>query len=265
MHYVKLKREQIARCNLCGEVKKLTWDHVPPKGSTDVTRVEMRSIFDVMSAKGKSAPPSESQNGLKFRTICGDCNSLLGREFDPTLNEFSNSVGRYLKTSLSVPSLIMCVAKPKRLLKAVLGHLVAAKVIAQPSRFDQLASEFVLNDASQLAEEINVFFWIYPYDSYLALRDFALFAPRGTFDQPIFCQALKFFPIAFFVCDSSEYADLPSLSRYASLGINDEVQLPIDLTRLEEPDWPEGPTANNVLFGGEGLIGSIVARPRSRG
>lgn len=265
MHYAKHKREKIGRCNLCGRNRKLTWDHVPPRGSTDVTRVEMRSILDVMCAKGKSTPPIESQNGLKFRTICGDCNSLLGREFDPTLNEFSRSVGRYLVTSLAVPSLVMHVTKPKRLLKAVLGHLVAAKVEAQPSRFDELAADFVLSEGAQLADEVNIFYWVYPYENYLPLRDFLLYPIGQHSGKPVFCQLLKFFPIAFLVCDLNEYTGLPSLSRYASLGLDDEVRLPIELDRLEEPHWPERPTAKNILFGGEGLVGSISARPRNRG
>ena len=98
MHYAKSKREKISVCNLCREVKALSWDHVPPKGGIDIGPVEMETVFEIMTGDRDKPKLSESQNGVKYRTICSDCNSLLGREYDPTINDFAKSVGRYLKS-----------------------------------------------------------------------------------------------------------------------------------------------------------------------
>lgn len=265
MHYAKVKREKTSICNLCREVKPLSWDHVPPKGGIELSKVEMETVFSLMAGDKEKPKLRESQNGVKFRTICKECNELLGQKYDPILNDFAISVGKYLKTSLRLPNVINHPVKPQRLLKSLLGHLVAAKVDIENTAFDVAARNYVLNETAKLPKDINVFYWIYPYNCSVSIRDFAMFTPRGTFNEPAVFQTLKYYPVAYLLTDKSEYANLNSLSQFRDCELDDEVDIPVNLTRIQDPYWPEAPSDedNNVFFGGESAMNAIHARRRT--
>ncbi|KPL25180.1 MAG: hypothetical protein AMJ75_01820 [Phycisphaerae bacterium SM1_79] len=266
MHYVKFKREKCSVCNLCRGVKNLTWDHVPPKGGIELTSVEMETILAVMTGNRENAKPRESQNGVKYRTICKECNEYLGHNFDLALNEFAHSVAMYLKTSIQLPKIVHHKTKPKRLIKAVLGHLVAAKANVEDTRFDRLAREYVLDPSAELPDDINIFYWVYPYTGSITIRDFAMFVPRGIFAKPAMFQTMKYFPIAYLICSEGSYAGLNSLSMYRDCGLDDEVEIPIALDRVEYAHWPEAPEGTtNVFAGGQSAMDAIVAQPRFSG
>lgn len=266
MRYVKIKRrEKISTCNLCQQQKTLSWDHVPPKGGIELTKVEMEVLFGKMSDGAKKEfYPKESQNGVKYRTICSECNAFLGSEYDEILNDFARSCGRYLKTSLKLPTTVKHKVKPQRLLKAILGHLVAAKIEIDETEFDQAAREYVLNIDAPLPTGLHVFYWMYPYDCSITIRDFVMFTPRGTFNESTVFQTLKYFPVAYLCCNQEEYAGLESLSRYGACRLDEEVDLPITLKRVEDPYWPESPSDedNNIVIVGQSALNSIYAMPR---
>jgi hypothetical protein len=99
-------------CNLCSRLRELTWDHVPPQGSTTITRTQLQQFFNkfMITADGQQARyhyaagalkrlgrnrPRISQNGLKFRTICAECNNkVLGGRYDPEIKRVSEEMGR---------------------------------------------------------------------------------------------------------------------------------------------------------------------------
>jgi hypothetical protein len=252
----------VSICNLCRQEKNLSWDHVPPKGGIELSPIEMNTILDLMSGDQEKPQTRESQNGMKYRTICSDCNSYLGTEFDPTINDFAISIGRYLKSNLQLPEVINHKVKPQRLMKALLGHLIAAKTNIENTLFDQQAREYVLDISAPLPDDINIFYWVYPYDCSITIRDFSLFTPRGTFNEPGIFQTLKYFPLAYLCCDKSEYANLSILSWYRNAGIDDEIELPISLKRVEHRYWPEAPEDNNIFLGGKSALNSIHAIPK---
>ncbi len=207
-----------------------------------------------------------SQNGIKYRTICRRCNDYIGAEYDPTLNVFSKSVGLYIKSTLRIPMAVRHKTKPQRLLKALLAHLVAAKVEIEDTTFDQSARAYALDPAAKLPEDITVFYWVYPYDETVVMRDFAMFTPRGTFNHPAIFQLLKSFPVAFLCSSASSYGGLDSLPHYRKCDLNEEVEIPIRLLPVHERHWPETPTDkdNNVIFGGASAMQGFHARPRRR-
>ena len=96
MYYAKSKREKRSICNLCRKEKDLSWDHIPPKGGIELSTVKMETIFALIAGDRDKPKIRESQNGMKYRTICSECNAYLGAEFDIIINDFALSVGRYL-------------------------------------------------------------------------------------------------------------------------------------------------------------------------
>lgn len=265
MYYAKNKRkEKVGLCNICRKEKALSWDHVPPKGGVELTPVEMETILQVLTGDKEKRKLKESQNGVKFRTICQDCNSILGKRYDPIINDFAISVGRYLKSTLTFPPVVHHRTKPARLIRGILGHLLAAKIDVDDVVFDREVREFLFNEDMPIPENIHIFYWLYPYDHTVITRDFVMPSVRGNYNNIAFFHTLKSFPIAYLISDVSGYSDLFELTIYRNVGIDEEVEIPIDLRRIEHPCWPDMADKGNFIIGGQSFVSSISALPRKK-
>ena len=260
MPYEKRKREKIDLCNICNLVKPLSWDHVPPKGGIAMTSVEIRNIFKTLT--GKADDYRISQNGVKYRTICSKCNADIGSFYDPVLNDFNRSLGQFLKTNIILPRIVQIETKPKRLFKAILSHILTAKLNIDEVKFDKTIREFVTSEIDPIPKDINIFYWVYPYDTTIILRDFSIVAHPGDFSTFSFCQLLKYFPIAFLVTDSYKFRGLPNLSDYANCEIDTISNIPIDLRNVHSYDWPERVDESNILVMTSETQNGIQAKPR---
>jgi hypothetical protein len=259
--YKKYKRPTFGQCNICRSQATLTWDHVPPKGGIVVRAVEIESIQDFLT---KSTSPKEiSQNGVKYRTICKKCNETLGSRYDPTLNEWNRKIANFLRSALHLPAVIKFETYPTALARAVLGHLLAGKLTIDDSKTDKLIRSFLFDDSKPIPDDIHIFYWIYPYDYQLVLRDFAILKVIHQNKIIARCDLLKFFPVAYLVTDRSQFDGLPSLTDYRQLNPNEVVEIPVPLNKVRKSDWPEKVDEQTVLFMGQAGFESISAKPRS--
>ncbi|MBZ0154911.1 MAG: hypothetical protein K8I29_01690 [Alphaproteobacteria bacterium] len=264
-HYVTTKREKAGPCNICKTHTELTWDHVPPKGGIDLTAVEMEKVSELFVVGHDEIKFSESQNGVKYRTVCKSCNETIGHRYDPALNEFSLTVGRYLKSGLSFPRVVHHRAKPAAMIRAILGHLAAAKIEIDDCPFDRNVREFVLDEDKPIPDDIFIFYWLYPYEQSITMRDFAMPTVRGNFSTGIgFCQVLKYFPIAYLVINKPAYEGLEELTRYRNLSVDEEVEIPILLDRVEHAHWPEIVDDYNIVLASKTTGNAILAKPKRK-
>ena len=256
----KVKRLRTDKCNICRLSKPMTWDHVPPRGGITITSVEIEKIYAILSHN----KPSKTiyQNGVKYRTICKECNSEIGKEYDPTLNEFNSTITAYFNSNLIPPKFAYIKSKPNRLIRAILAHLLSAKENIDDVIFDATIRSFIFDDKIDVPDNINIYFWIYPYDCTIILRDCMLSVKQGEFDKFTFCHIIKYFPIAFIVTDSTEFRGLSSLTKYKSNNIDDEKEIRIDFERIESFDWPERVDNTNVLITSTETSNGIFAKPR---
>jgi len=265
MHYSKVKRAKIDRCSICGEEKSLSWDHVPPKGSLELTPVEMETIFQVFTGDRENRKVRESQNGVKYRTLCNECNSTLGLHYDPSIKEFAESVGRYLNSDLAFPEVVGHRTKPNAIMRGILGHLLAANADFGETTFDVDVREFLFDHSAPIPHGIYIHYWLYPYSQIVVMRDFCMPSVRGKFSsKPGFFHTLKYFPIAYLVSNLRQYENLYELTQYRHIDVEEEVDLPIRLNRVEHQFWPEIVDDGNMLFGGQSMASSVSANPRLR-
>lgn len=264
MHYSKVKRGKHGKCNLCRNDADLTWDHVPPKGGIELSPVEMRLVLQTLSGDPRKDKFRISQNGVKYRTICKACNDWLGQEFDPTLNKFADDVSVLVRSPLHLPPVLEVETIPHRLIRAILGHLVAAKAEIDDVLFDRQVREFIFDSAENVSDKINIYYWFYPYPVQVILRDVGMPSKRGDFSDYMFCHLLKYFPIAFLVSTCKEYEGMPKLTNYRDTGLDDIVKMPIGLRHVPDQHWPEAPDKENLLFGGQAMESSVFASPRKR-
>jgi len=261
--YRKFKRRRVGRCNLCQKVKTLTWDHVPPKGGIVLQPVEIDRVASELISGLRLEKPEISHDGLKFRTICADCNSLIGKQYDPALNEFAITVGNFLKSSLKFPDLLHVEIRPTAVARAVLGHLLAARLSEIDAFNDPDIRSLIFGPEIPLPEGLSVFYWVHPYAQQIVFRDALMPKKRGDFSDFQRIGILKYFPLGFLVTNISEYEGLNALTQWRNEPASTVVRVPIRLKHIRDAFWPEAPTPGNFLFFGQEGLESIRAHPRS--
>jgi hypothetical protein len=265
MFYAKIKREKFGKCNLCLEEKILTWDHVPPQGGIDLAKVQIESISEIFGGRKEDSKLLESQNGVKFRTLCQTCNSMLGKNYDPVLNKISLDIDQVLRSNLILPSEIKIRTKPFKLIKSVIGHLIASKIEILDSKIDMIYRDVILDVNKKIPNDYHIYYWIYPYNTTVIMRDFALIDIRSSTERVggVF-SVLKYYPLAFLVTDLDHYKGLKELTKFKDVNIDDEIEIPINLYKKFGPYWPEAITNENpFLIASKAAQNGISAKIKS--
>lgn len=253
----------IGECNICGEHRKLTEDHTPPKGCYKPKPVELFPITAHLSAEPPKRPGRVSQNGVKYRTLCGRCNNtLLGIEYDPEFIKFVNGIGLALRTRLALPRALIYRIKPQRIMRALLGHMSAQGVgrymkgeLTEPIR------DYILDPNLPLPPGIKIYCWPYPYSRQITVRDFAF--TDLHIGAPVSCWFLKFFPVGFIATfNEPQGCSLPGmeLSLWRNSTIDEEVDAPFRLSPVPHQFWPEAPMKHTVVFYGKEAVMSFKKR-----
>lgn len=254
-------------CNICGEYGPLTEDHTPPKGATRITQVEMHHIVTALSAEQAGSRGRISQNGVKFRTLCGRCNnSLLGANYDIAFNDFSQRVASYLKASIMLPQAMRIRGKPQKIARSLIGHLCAMGVDRyQKGPHTEDIRDFFLDPAKPLPDYLDIYYWLYPYNTQVLIRDAGL--RNLNVEDHAVIWLMKFFPLAFLVVwdkpKGYEYTQFPNFANWRNSNIEDEVEMPIGLNVIPHQRWPEAPEQNSFLLYGDAALG-VIEKPKRK-
>lgn len=246
MKYTKTRRTDNI-CNICGKVEQphLSWDHVPPKGGIDLSSIEIRNYTN-----GFKFPAMErefSQDGLKFRTICKCCNSELGSRYDKTFNKLMLDVKRIVTSSIILPSIIKVNTNPTKIIKSVLGHVLASKTLDCKTIIDNITRDYLFNENAILSEDLIVYYWFYPYDCTIIKNDVVQFYPM--LQQTLHYSLIKCFPLGFAIAYKSELNDdFRNLSKYNTNDINREVEISLKIDTPFNWDYPEKPRRDEIQF-----------------
>ncbi len=209
---------------------------------------------------GTTGSARESQNGMKYRTVCRSCNAHLGQQYDPTVAAFARDVAGYVTASILLPRSIEVPVQVQRLMKGVLGHLLAAEVDYRSSFFHPWAKDYVLDPAAPLPAQVNIFFWLHQGPGSVAVTDLVKFSLRDHSAHHL--HLLKFRPLGFLVTASRMYGGLPSLSRHRAARSDDVVGVRVPLRARRPEDWPEAPSDDDdtVSLLGGAAANAIYAR-----
>ena len=224
-------------CRIClNNFPNLSWDHVPPQGcgnnySTNNTRY--RDSFDSV-AKYKT-----SQNGIKFQTVCRQCNSDLGTKYDPDLiRVFTNA-----KLMLSIKEFswnFILKINGINVIAALYGHFLAANVHSKATRYDIEMRDWLMSDLSSIPP-INLFYYFHPGDNSFVARDYAYVEWVNNLKHQAVIAVIKFFPFGFVATDEPYFHGLPKVNDNLFFG-----------RRYERPYyWLEEPPENGFILASE--------------
>jgi hypothetical protein len=220
----------------------------------------VRALGAEMPKKGNAL----SQNGVKFRSLCQRCNNeRLGRDTDPDLIRICNQVHGLLSTKLILPSRLLVPVRPQRLIRAVVGHLLAYGINRVPKGpFEVAMAQYFLDTSMPTPPGMECFYWVYPYTDQVLARDALLTDSRTPDGDNVLFKLVKFYPLAFF-CTWNRPAtygfQFDNLCRFGHLGFDEEAEIPVQLGPLPPRRWPETPTERSlaVIHGAE----SMYAKP----
>jgi len=251
-------------CNICGGKRNLTDDHVPPRCcGNDKPVVARRMQGHLLRARQVDA---KSLNGLKFRTLCRDCNSMLGA-WDNALGGFAAQVKSVIIPAVVLPDLVTLTVRPGAVLRSVLGHVVAAKVQDDKVTTDQKIRDYLLG-SNGLDPAIKVYCWPYPAGVTVVSRDFTFVDVEGEGGKsPGLISVVKFHPLAFCVLDGhdqlKEAQYLTELHGFANTDPRDEATVQIRIRPPVYPPWPETAHGNHLVLGGRTYVDSVTTQDAS--
>ena len=270
MNYIKLKRNKIDFCNICGKKEKLTWDHVPPKIAGNNTTINVNEFFS-------GVPTTEHyqkryQSGIKYRTICGTCNNTVLGKYDRAYGKFVKELSNIIESKIILPSKIRIPVEINKVCRAICGHFLAAKDFYDDANIvDIELRKFVLDPSYIMVKNIKIYYWVYPYTTISIIRDVAV---NNMFSNNLLpknmVSGISSYPIALLLdSDSDSQCGLDNLMDYVTEKIDDIVEIEIDLEKSYYPGtelvrhylWPFNITddqngASFVLGNGDTMHGS---------
>ena len=246
--YAREKRKLNDRCNICGQVSNLTWDHVPPKFCFNNGKIKYNSILEMNKKEIKS---QISQNGLKYRSICSKCNNdLLGSDYDKEYKKLVDILYELYVTPGEIAQYVEIQGiNVNKISRAVIGHLLAARNEYIDGKTEDKLRKYFLNTNQKPPKEFKLLYYVYIYNTIMIIRDVV---PKkfGRIEYAIpegLISCMNSFPMAFILthnCDND--VQLYDMFELCSENIEEVVNLKIDLLsymypnkkKLRDPYWP---------------------------
>jgi len=247
---IETRGPEFGRCNICGRESKLTEDHVPPKGCPKVGQARLMEIMAFLGSRQEKIRTRNFQRGITYRTICAECNSaLLGQQYDPELISFLRKIESGLSNRIFLP--IELTTKPNRLVRSVVGHLIAHGVgLHRTGSMYEDLTDYFLDPRSSWPRSLQLFFWPYPSNDQVVIRGSASLSIKKG--EKGFVYALfKFFPAAFMIT-VGEPRYFPYLYLRMDNILSEEIDQPasisIPISDIPPIRWPEAPADHNMVL-----------------
>lgn len=234
-------------CALCRTYANLTEDHIPPETLGNDGSWIAHSYLTSAAGDKELIFGREFRGGIRFRTLCRDCNNGLGGREDKALADFFQRVLKLLNSPLILNPIMRVSAKPNLIYRALLAHIIAANDSGMPTAFDAEGRNLFFGKQSLSLSSWSLFFWIYTGPSIFVMRN-AYYAHWDPVEViPI--QILKCFPLAFMFAQKPWFGGLPNLLNFAQHRDEEEIELPILMRARENHQaWPAVPHGNTLML-----------------
>lgn len=278
---IQTKGSKIGYCNICDSYDNLTCDHIPPKGCLTPQKVELISLQKHIDIDENNKTKSNySQNGLNYRSICGTCNNtILGTNYDPELIKTTNQVANILKlkdeSGIILPKQVSIDIKPKKLARAVIGHILAGKIprnniSTQSHPNKNLLKKFLLDTDENFSDDLEIYYWIYPSNKQVVINNLIkIFVDWNNLQSKRIIPwsgLLKFYPLSFWVVwkrSNEIHLGLQKIPMSKEIELNDSVSINLHLNNIPHIFWPEGVHDDEMNFYNSNS--AIVAKPANKG
>ena len=245
-------------CALCLNYSDLTQNHVPPESVGNSEHWIARSYLAASTANRDLYFGRQFKGGLRFRTLCADCNNGLGGKQDKVIGDFFECTRKLIESPIILAPTVQVTTKPNHIYKGLLAHIVSANDSGAPSTFDAEARDLFFGRKNLKSSTWNLFYWIYTNPKIFVMRNayFTIWQPRV---EIITIQIIKFYPLSFMFTQEPWFYGLPNMRLLLQSRDDEEVDVPIQVGRRDGHQfWPvTAEPSNMILLAGNtfGLIG----------
>ena len=218
-------------CNICNcHFDKLSKYHVPPKCMGNVGE---GNYWNYLQRNGNEI--NVYSDGIKFQTICEECNRKL-KTFDDAISTLYKNM-KYKKV-IGNQNLTLKI-KPNAIIRGIFGHFLSAKSFHQRSALDEIFYNSVINKENIISSSLQFYVVYYESDEIRIFRDLIVAHPNSHY-KPVVLNIMKIKPFAFLIADSSFLNDtVMNWTKYYSEAYNKKIDVEIN-THIGCPNyWPE--------------------------
>ena len=142
-------------CSVCGEKKKLTFEHMPPRKSGNDKPVNIVGIENMTELGGyKYQGFKKSPRGMGGFKLCEECNNLTGAWYGKAYIDHSTQVVNAINENLNEKVFeVTCKIKPLNFLKQVVCILLCADQATGHLRTHLSSPKFILEKSNKLFPE----------------------------------------------------------------------------------------------------------------
>jgi hypothetical protein len=119
--------KKTGKCWLCGHIKELTEEHIPPEAAYNDAPVLLQEVSRRTALVGRLEWEGHVDTGLKIVSLCGECNSKCGSKYGGDFVRFIRKVAAQVE---AVPNghqmLVSGIERPLSIVKAVTQSFVSA-------------------------------------------------------------------------------------------------------------------------------------------
>lgn len=251
------------RCSICLKRLELTDEHIFPRGLTIPGTKQIRELLPNIDPNRKGGRGTRlSQNGLKLKTTCANCNNnLLGQVYDPALKELYDQASLFIRNRnlLFGRNIKLEKIKLNKVVRAVIGHMLASDT-APNSRAPKTREmrRLFFNHNHVVSSGYSVLMWLYPAKEQAVIRDIFVAKEFGANSENIlWVSAYKTFPLAFAITHQPKkepppYKEIVDLTPHLTSKIDDQFNISLPIKNFPPFIWPEAPPEDGAILMGDG-------------
>lgn len=199
-YYGKKKKAKVDICNICGKKGKLTWEHVPSKSCNNNTNYRINKLFTV----DKTKLVYESQNGIKYRTICEECNNKkLGANLDKEFLLFYQQTKDFVEAAKSREEVGIININLVDVIKCLFCKFLAMDIEFMRDKVSMAMRNFIFEN--KISDNLHVYFRLYPYNTIIQTRNHITGQIlKNNYSTEGVISLLYYYPFAFILSDQEE-------------------------------------------------------------
>lgn len=149
-------KNNIGLCRICGEIKELTEEHVPPKGAFNDRQVLLTSLRDALGFSGRRY--SKSPNGIKRWSLCEKCNNSTGGDYGAAFVEWTRQAHEFLdKIKGGSAFLLPYQIQPLNVIKQIVVMALALLPEDRVAHYEEWRNFVINREQKYLPADIHVY------------------------------------------------------------------------------------------------------------
>lgn len=224
-------------CKLCGEIKELTFEHVPPRVTFNKTTlhksIKIEDLNGIETIETFNPKGRILQGGIGYYALCKECNNFLGKNY---VNAYKNFVysGIDVLAFNPMPNAIYGsrIQEPLKILKQIISMFIVINDEEFRAHYPALI-KFVLElDSRELSNRYKIYCYLKNSGQYRYCNLSFISCPTLGF---ITCSEIAFPPFGFILTIdyASKLAPVEDITTFKQFAINDKVNLDLSLVKLE--------------------------------